>query len=97
MGAREVSKEYRKAPYDITTYQTTHVCGGAIMGADRSTSAINRYLQSWDVPNLFVMGASAFPQNPGYNPTGTVCALAYWSAAAIRSQYLKNPGPLVDA
>jgi gluconate 2-dehydrogenase alpha chain len=97
MGAREVSKEYRKAPYDITDYQTTHVCGGAIMGADPTTSALNRYLQSWDVPNLFVMGASAFPQNAGYNPTGTVCALAYWSAAAIRNQYLKNPGPLVDA
>ena len=64
---------------------------------DEATSAINRYLQSWDVPNLFVMGASAFPQNPGYNPTGTVCALAYWSAAAIRNQYLKNPRPLVDA
>jgi gluconate 2-dehydrogenase alpha chain len=97
MGAREVSKEYRKAPYDITDYQTTHVCGGAIMGADPTTSALNRYLQSWDVPNLFVMGASAFPQNAGYNPTGTVGALAYWSAAAIRNQYLKKPGPLVDA
>jgi gluconate 2-dehydrogenase alpha chain len=44
-----------------------------------------------------VMGASAFPQNPGYNPTGTVAALAYWSAAAIRKQYLKNPGPLIYA
>ena len=43
------------------------------------------------------MGASAFPQNPGYNPTGTVAALAYWSADAIRKQYLKNPGPLVHA
>ena len=42
------------------------------MGTDPTTSAINRYLQSWDVPNLFVMGASAFPQNAGYNPTGTV-------------------------
>ncbi len=49
------------------------------------------------VSNLFVTGASAFPQNPGYNPTGTVAALAYWSAAAIREQYLKNPGPLVHA
>ena len=65
------------------------------MGADPKTSALNRYLQSWDVPNLFVMGASAFPQNAGYNPTGTVGALAFWSAAAIRGQYLKNPGPLV--
>jgi gluconate 2-dehydrogenase alpha chain len=97
MGANQVAKQYRKAPYDATQYQTTHICGGAIMGVDRTTSALNRYLQSWDVPNLFVMGASAYPQNAGYNPTATLCALAYWSAAAIRNQYLKNPGPLVDA
>ena len=96
MGATQVVKEYRKGPYDITDYQTTHLCGGAIMGSSPATSAINRYLQSWDVPNLFVMGASAFPQNPGYNPTGTVAALAYWSAKAIRERYLKNPGPLVS-
>jgi gluconate 2-dehydrogenase alpha chain len=95
MGADQVVKKYRKGPYDITDYQTTHLCGGAVMGADPKTSAINRYLQSWDVPNLFVMGASAFPQNAGYNPTNTLAALAYWSAAAIRSHYLKNPGPLV--
>lgn len=97
MGAHTVDKQYRKGPYDSTDYQTTHLNGGAIMGTDPSTSAINRYLQSWDVSNLFVMGASAFPQNPGYNPTGTVAALAYWSAAAIRKQYLKNPGPLIHA
>jgi gluconate 2-dehydrogenase alpha chain len=95
MGAKETLKEYRKGPYDITKYQTTHLCGGAIMGADSSVSAINRYLQSWDVSNLFIMGASGFPQNAGYNPTGTLAALAYWSADAIRTQYLKNPGPLV--
>ena len=34
------------------------------------------YLQSWDVPNLFVVGASAFPQISSFNPTGTVNALA---------------------
>ena len=48
---------------------------------------VNKYLQSWDVPNLFVMGACVFPQNMGYNPTGLVGALAYWSAQAIREQY----------
>ena len=85
------------APYDATTYQTTHLNGGVIMGADPKTSAVNRYLQSWDVSNLFVLGASAFPQNAGYNPTLTVGALAYWAADAIRNQYLKKPGPLVDA
>ena len=97
MGAQQMIKQYRKAPYDITDYQTTHLCGGAVMGADPKTSAINRYLQSWDVPNLFVTGASGFPQNAGYNPTGTLCALAFWSAKAIREKYLKNPGPLVHA
>jgi gluconate 2-dehydrogenase alpha chain len=97
MGATQVKKEYRKGPYDITDYQTTHLCGGAVMGTSPATSALNRYLQSWDVPNLFVMGASAFPQNAGYNPTGTVAALAYWSAKAIREQYLKNPGPMMQA
>ncbi len=58
---------------------------------------MNRYLQCWDVPNLFVIGASAFPQNAGYNPTGTVGALAYWAADAIRTKYLKNPGQLINA
>jgi gluconate 2-dehydrogenase alpha chain len=95
MGAQQVNKIYRKAPYDVTDYQTTHLCGGAIMGTDPRTSAVNRYSQSWDVSNLFVMGASNFPQNAGYNPTGTVAALAFWSAQAIRSRYLQNPGPLV--
>jgi gluconate 2-dehydrogenase alpha chain len=97
MGAKQVVKKPRKGPYDVTQYQTSHLCGGAIMGDNPSNSALNRYLQSWDVPNLFVQGATAFPQNAGYNPTGTVGALALWSAAAIRSQYLKNPGPLVHA
>ena len=67
------------------------------MGTDPATSAVNRYLQSWDVPNVFVMGASAFPQNFGYNPTGMVAALAYWAAEAITTRYIKNPGPLVQA
>lgn len=83
------------ARYDVRPYQTTHNVGGAIMGADAKSSAINRYLQSWDAHNVFVMGSSAFPQNLQYNPTGAVGGLAYWSAHAIRNDYLKNPRPLV--
>jgi gluconate 2-dehydrogenase alpha chain len=83
--------------YDTRIYQTTHTTGGAVMGASPETSVVNKYLQSWDVPNVFVMGASAFPQNMGYNPTGLVAALAYHSAKAIREQYLKHSAPLVQA
>jgi gluconate 2-dehydrogenase alpha chain len=57
------------------------------MGADPKTSVVIKYLQSCDVPNLFVVGASAFPQNAGYNPTGTVGALAYWTAEAIKKKF----------
>jgi choline dehydrogenase-like flavoprotein len=49
------------------------------------------------VINLFIMGASVFPHNAAYNPTGLVGALAYWAADAIRQRYLKHPGPLVQA
>jgi gluconate 2-dehydrogenase alpha chain len=95
MGNCTVEKAPRTGHYDSTKYQTTHTCGGAIMGTDPTTSALNSYLQSWDVPNLFVTGTTAFPQNAGYNPTGTVAALAFRAAEAIRTRYIKNPGPLV--
>jgi gluconate 2-dehydrogenase alpha chain len=58
---------------------------------------VNKYLQAWDADNLFIMGASTFPQNQSYNPTGPLGALAYWSANAITTRYLKNPGPLMQA
>lgn len=95
MGGQQVSGGPRKAPYTVTQYQTTHNTGGTVMGTDPATSVVNRYLQSWDVSNVFVIGASNFPQNASYNPTDTVGALAYWAADAIVKQYLKSPGPLV--
>lgn len=97
MGGQQANGAGRKGPYTITQYQTTHNTGGTVMGADRATSVVNKYLQSWDVPNLFVIGASNFPQNASYNPTGTVGALAYFAAEAIVNRYLKSPGPMVPA
>ena len=91
------SPRLRRGDYDIVPYQSTHNTGGTIMGNDPRTSVVNRYLQSWDASNLFIMGASTFPQQPAYNPTGPVGALAYWAADAIITRYLKNPGPLMHA
>jgi gluconate 2-dehydrogenase alpha chain len=87
----------RPKTFTIVPYQSTHNTGGTMMGADPKGSVVNRYLQAWDAHNLFIQGASVFPQQHGYNPTGTVGALAYWSANAITTKYLKNPGPLVQA
>ena len=35
MGANQTHKKPRKGPYDITTYQTTHLNGGAVMYEQR--------------------------------------------------------------
>jgi gluconate 2-dehydrogenase alpha chain len=94
-GVSGVKKNYRKGSWSVVPYQTTHNTGGTMMGDNPRNSVVNKYLQSWDVSNLFLVGAGAFPQNPGYNPTGTLAALTYYSAAAIKSNYLKNPGPLI--
>ena len=84
----------RSGKYSTVPYQSTHNTGGVVTGADPNTSAVNKYLQSWDVPNLFVFGASAFPQNGGVNPTGTIGALTYHAVEAIKARYIKRPGPL---
>ncbi len=87
----------RRGDYDIAPYQSTHNTGGTIMGSDPKTSVVNRYLQSWDADNLFIMGSSTFPQQSANNPTAPAGALAYWAAEAIVGSYLKSPGPLVHA
>lgn len=96
MSPEHIDVHQLNVPYDIVPYQSTHNTGGAIMGSDPRTSVVNKYLQVWDVPNVFVPGASAFPQNFAYNPTGTVGALTYFMVDAIRHKYLKEPGPLVS-
>ncbi|HWK23400.1 MAG TPA: GMC family oxidoreductase [Ureibacillus sp.] len=94
MGATDVLVQREKGPYNIVPYQSTHNTGGVIMGDNPDTSALNSYLQMWDYENIFVPGASAFPHNSGYNPTGTVGALSYRAAEGI-DKYLKNGGSLV--
>ncbi|GAB1575661.1 GMC family oxidoreductase [Bordetella petrii] len=95
-GVRQTEPGPRQRPFSATAYQSTHLTGGAAMGDDPATSVVNRYGQVWDVPNVFVTGASLFPQNSCFNPTGTVGATAYWIVEKIKADYLRSPGPLVS-
>ena len=94
MGAKTVVGGNPISDYDIVPYQTTHNTGGTIMGAEAGTSVVNNYLQHWDAENLFVVGAGNFAHNGGYNPTGTVGALAYRCAEGV-IRYSKEGGSLV--
>ena len=94
MGAGEILAFEGLKRYQATRYQGTHVQGGTIVGAKQTDSVVNMYLQHWRAPNLFVLGASAFPQNPSSNPTLTAVALTFRAADAVIQRYLKHPGAL---
>ena len=67
----------------VTYYESTHVQGGVIMGNSPEHSVVNPWLQHWYVPNLWIAGGSAFPQNESANPTLTILAVTYRSAEAF--------------
>ena len=89
----EAAKGY--LAHERQTLEAVIAARGAAMGADPATSAVNKYLQSWDVSNVFAIGGSAFPQNSAYAPTGTIGTLACWAADNIKETYLKKPGAMV--
>lgn len=95
MGARLDDTRPSRGPYDATAYQSTHIQGGAIMGTSPQSSVVNQHLQHWQLPDLWVIGASSFPQNASHNPTLTALALTTWAADALIGRYLKSPGKLV--
>jgi gluconate 2-dehydrogenase alpha chain len=97
MNPTRLNEASARDSWTVVPYQSTHNTGGTIMGTNPRDSVLNKYLQSWDCHNLFVVGANVFPHNASYNPTGPVGALAYWTADAIKNVYRKNPGPLVQA
>jgi len=60
--------------------EARHCYGGTRMGHDPASSVLDAHGFAHEVPNLAVLGASAFPTTGGHNPTLTVQALA-WRAA----------------
>ena len=81
--------------YSTLYYQSTHVQGGVIMGSSAENSVVNSSLQHWQMPNLWVTGGCAFPQNESAGPTLTILAVTYRAADAFVDRYLKKPGALV--
>ena len=66
-----------------------HEMGTAHMGGDPKTSVLNKFNQSWDVKNIFVMDASAFASGTHKNPTLTIMALA-WRASEYMLDEMKK-------
>ena len=52
-----------------------HEMGTARMGKDPTTSVLNKWCQSWDVPNLFIPDGACMTSSACQNPSLTYMAL----------------------
>ncbi|HEX9761961.1 MAG TPA: GMC family oxidoreductase [Acidimicrobiia bacterium] len=66
-----------------TRYFTFHQMGSARMGADPERSVVDSANQAHDVPGLYVMDASCFPNASGVNPMLTIAAIAHRGASLL--------------
>ncbi len=64
-----------------------HMIGTCRMGADPETSVVNKWHQTWDVPNMFIMDGSVLATGGVVNPTPTISALALRAAGYIRDNF----------
>ena len=75
-GATETHSENRYA----------HLVGTCRMGFNPSDSVVDRWLRSWDVPNLLICDGSVLPTQGSANPALTISALAARTADWLRAE-----------
>lgn len=62
---------------------STHEVGVTRMGEDPKTSVVDIYGRSHECDRPYVIGGGQFPTYMGYNPTGTIQAMAYMTAEQL--------------
>lgn len=60
-----------------------HLMGTTKMGDDPENSVVNKYGQTHDIDNLFVVDGSVFVTAGAVNPTPTIQAFALWASQHI--------------
>jgi choline dehydrogenase-like flavoprotein len=68
------------------TFFSFHIMGTARMGGSRATSACNPDGETWDVRDLVVCDASAFPSASGVNPMISIEAIAHMNATRLAAR-----------
>src|SRR6266446_7939386 len=67
-----------------------HELGTARMGKDSKTSVLNKFNQSWDVKNLFVIDGACFVTSANQNPTLTILALTMRACEYMADEYKRG-------
>ena len=75
--------------YENGVYRTPawHMLGTCRMGAEAENSVVNKWHQSWEVPNLYVCDGSSFATGGVVNPTSTVTAMALRCARHLAAEF----------
>jgi gluconate 2-dehydrogenase alpha chain len=68
---------------------SSHDYGGCRMGSDPITSVCDGFGRIHDTPNCFVLGGAAFNSCAGQNPTLTIAAMAWRTAAQVATEVLR--------
>ena len=69
---------------------SAHLLGTCRMGNDPSTSVVDGFCRSHDIPNLYICSASVFVTSGGGNPTETVMAIAARTADHLKDEAAKG-------
>jgi choline dehydrogenase-like flavoprotein len=91
-GAFEVKLQDYRDKDGVYRTPAWHMIGTCRMGSDPETSVVNKWQQSWDVPNLFIVDGSVLATGGVVNPTPTISALALRAAAHIRDNFRELKG-----
>jgi choline dehydrogenase-like flavoprotein len=67
-----------------------HELGTCRMGDDPKTSVLNRWNQSHDIKNLFVVDGSSFVTGGNQNPTMTISALSMRASEYLAAEMKKG-------
>nr|BAT28809.1 choline dehydrogenase-like flavoprotein precursor [Aureimonas frigidaquae] len=86
-GAFEYSLQDYRDENGVYRTPAWHMIGTCRMGSDPQTSVVNKWNQSWEVPNLFIVDGSVLATGGVVNPTPTISALALRAAVHIRDNF----------
>ena len=79
-----------KNPKFFAPGYSIHEVGTCRMGDDRKTSVLNKWNQSHDIKNLFVVDGSSFVTAGSQNPTMTILALSMRASEHLADEAKKG-------
>ncbi|TET37402.1 MAG: GMC family oxidoreductase [Anaerolineales bacterium] len=67
----------------LNASMTAHILGGCLMGSNDAEGVVNKELEVFNYPGLYIVDGSIIQANPGLNPTLTITAMAEYAMSGI--------------